>query len=107
MARAGWIADYNDPQNFLFLLESSGIPGLNSARWSNAAYDDLMKRAAAEIDITKRAGLLGEAEKILLNEAPYTPVLYFTNRNLISPKLEGFTPNPRASNPTRFISIKG
>lgn len=107
VARAGWIADYNDPQNFLFLLESSAIPGLNYARWSNPAYDDLMKRAAAEIDIAKRAGLLGEAEKILLHEAPYTPVLFFTNRNLISPKLQGFTPNPRASNPTRFMSIKG
>jgi oligopeptide transport system substrate-binding protein len=107
VARAGWIADYNDPQNFLFLLESSAIPGLNYARWSNAQYDDLMKRAAAEVDITKRAGILGQAETILLNEAPYTPVLFFTNRNLISPKLEGFTPNPRASNPTRYMSIKG
>jgi oligopeptide transport system substrate-binding protein len=107
VARAGWIADYNDPQNFLFLLESSAIPGLNYARWSNAQYDALMKQAAAEIDISKRAGILGEAEKILLNEAPYTPVLFFTNRNLISPKLEGFTPNPRASNPTRYMSIKG
>ena len=107
VARAGWIADYNDPQNFLFLLESAAIPGLNYARWSSPAYDDLMKRAAAEIDISKRAGILGEAEKILLNEAPYTPVLFFTNRNLISPKLEGFTPNPRASNPTRYMSITG
>ncbi len=107
VARAGWIADYNDPQNFLFLLESAAIPGLNYARWSNPQYDDLMKRAAAEIDLGKRAALMGEAEKILLHEAPYTPVLFFTNRNLISPRLEGFTPNPRASNPTRFMSIKG
>lgn len=107
VSRAGWIADYNDPQNFLFLLESSAIPGLNYARWSSAQYDDLMKRAAAEIDIQKRAGILAQAERILLDEAPYTPVLFFTNRNLISPKLVGFTPNPRASNPTRFMSIRG
>ena len=106
VARAGWIADYNDPQNFLFLLESSAIPGLNYARWSNARYDDLMKQAANETDLTKRAGLLRQAEEILITEAPYTPVLYFTNRNLISPRLAGFTPNPRASNPTRFMSIR-
>lgn len=107
VARAGWIADYNDPQNFLFLLESSAIPGLNYARWSNPKYDGLMNRAAAETDIAKRAALLGEAEKLLLEEAPYAPVLFFTNRNLISPRLMGFTPNPSASNPTRFMSIKG
>jgi oligopeptide transport system substrate-binding protein len=107
VARAGWIADYNDPQNFLFLLESSGIPGLNYARWGNPQYDALMRQAAAEGDIVKRAAILGQAEKLMLDEAPYTPVLFFTNRNLISPKLEGFTPNPRASNPTRFMSIKG
>jgi oligopeptide transport system substrate-binding protein len=105
VARAGWIADYNDPQNFLFLLESSAIPGLNYARWSNAKYDDLMKQAASETDLAKRAGIMRQAEEILITEAPYTPVLFFTNRNLISPKLEGFTPNPRASNP--FMSIKG
>ncbi len=106
VARAGWIADYNDPQNFLFLLESSAIPGLNYARWSNARYDELMRQAASETDLTKRAGLLRQAEEILITEAPYAPVLYFTNRNLISPRLVGFTPNPRASNPTRFMSIR-
>jgi oligopeptide transport system substrate-binding protein len=106
VARAGWIADYNDPQNFLFLLESSAIPGLNYARWSNARYDELMKQAASETDLAKRAGLLRQAEEILITEAPYTPVLFFTNRNLISPRLVGFTPNPRASNPTRFMSIR-
>ncbi len=106
VARAGWIADYNDPQNFLFLLESSAIPGLNYARWSNQRYDQLMQQAAAETDLQKRAGILRQAEEILITEAPYTPVLYFTNRNLISPRLQGFTPNPRASNPTRFMSIR-
>jgi oligopeptide transport system substrate-binding protein len=65
-----------------------------------------MKQAANETDLTKRAGLLRQAEEILITEAPYTPVLYFTNRNLISPRLAGFTPNPRASNPTRFMSIR-
>lgn len=106
VARAGWIADYNDPQNFLFLLESSAIPGLNYARWSNARYDALMRQAASETDLTRRAAILRQAEEILITEAPYTPVLFFTNRNLISTRLVGFTPNPRASNPTRFMSIR-
>ena len=35
IARAGWIGDYSDPQNFLFLFES-GNARLNYARWANA-----------------------------------------------------------------------
>lgn len=105
VARAGWIADYNDPQNFLFLYES-GNPGLNYPRWKNDKYDALMRQAASELNLEKRAGVLREAETILLAETPVTPVLFYTNRNLISSKLIGFTPNLRGANATRFMSIR-
>ena len=54
VARAGWIGDYSDPQNFLFLFES-GNARLNYARWSNGDFDALMKKAAAETDLRARA----------------------------------------------------
>jgi oligopeptide transport system substrate-binding protein len=44
LARAGWIGDYSDPQNFLFLFESDNL-GFNYPRWSNAEYDALMEKA--------------------------------------------------------------
>ena len=47
IARAGWIGDYSDPQNFLFLAQSDN-KGLNYATYSNADFDALMKKAAAE-----------------------------------------------------------
>jgi oligopeptide transport system substrate-binding protein len=105
VARAGWVADFNDPQNFLFLLES-GNPGLNYARWENRQYDELMRRAAAELDMTRRAGILREAEQLMLEEAPYAPILYFTNRNMVSPRLAGFSPNARGAFASRFLSLR-
>ncbi len=65
VARAGWIGDYSDPQNFLFLFESDNAR-LNYARWPNTAYDALMSRAAAEADLRARAEILAEAERLLL-----------------------------------------
>lgn len=105
VARAGWIADYNDPQNFLFLLETS-TGQLNYARWSNAQYDALMRQAADAIDLSARARLLAQAETIMLEEAPYVAFLYFTNRNLVSPRLQGFFANPRAAFASRFLSLR-
>ena len=61
VARAGWIADYSDPQNFLFLGESDN-KGLNYANYNNPEYDALMKQAAKTTDLTARAKVLREAE---------------------------------------------
>jgi oligopeptide transport system substrate-binding protein len=105
VARAGWIGDYSDPQNFLFLLQSDN-KGFNYANFENPAYDQLMKDAANETDLKKRADILAKAERILADEHPYVGLLYFSNRNLISNKVVGFVPNLRGANAARFVSLK-
>jgi oligopeptide transport system substrate-binding protein len=105
VARAGWIGDYSDPQNFLFLLESHNR-GFNYARYANAEFDALMKKAGEELDLEKRAKSLHEAEAVMMRDVPFIPILYYSNRNLISPKLSGFVPNLRGANATRFMSLK-
>lgn len=105
VARAGWIGDYSDPQNFLFLLQSDN-KGFNYARWSNAEFDALMKQAGDEIDLGKRAQILARAEAIVARDHPYVGLLFYSNRNLISNKVEGYIPNLRGANPSRFVSIK-
>lgn len=105
VARAGWIGDYSDPQNFLFLLQSDN-KGLNYANYTNPAYDALMRDAERETDLKKRAELLAKAERILADEHPYVGILYFSNRNLISNKVEGYIQNLRGANASRFVSLK-
>ncbi len=105
VARYGWIGDYSDPQNFLFLFQSDNI-GFNSGRYNNPRFDALMKQAADEIDLTKRAATLLEADKIIAAEVPWIPVMYYSTKNLVSPKLAGFQQNLRGALPTRFMSLK-
>jgi oligopeptide transport system substrate-binding protein len=106
IARAGWIGDYSDPHNFLFLFLSDNT-GFNYARWKSPQFDELMRRAAAETDLKARAALLLEADKMTVKEQPYAPILFYSTKNLVSPKLKGFHPNLRGAFPTRFMRIEG
>ncbi len=105
VARAGWIADYSDPQNFLFLLESQNT-GFNYARYKNPEFDALMRTAADDLNLESRARTLNAAEAMLMRDLPFIPLLYYSNRNLISAKLSGFIPNLRGANATRFMTLK-
>ncbi|MCJ2034874.1 peptide ABC transporter substrate-binding protein [Methylobacterium sp. J-068] len=104
VARMSWIADYSDPQNFLFLLES-GNDGLNPGRYANPAFDGLMRRAAAERDVAGRADLLFAAETLILTDLPWIPVMHTRSKALIAPRLTGYHPNLRNAAPTRFLRL--
>ncbi|WP_019903515.1 peptide ABC transporter substrate-binding protein [Methylobacterium sp. 77] len=104
VARMSWFADYSDPQNFLFLLET-GNDGLNPGRYSNPAYDGSMRAAASERDVAKRADILFRAETIVLDDLPWIPVLHTRSKALISPRLTGYHPNLRNASPTRFLRL--
>jgi len=104
VARMSWIADYSDPQNFLFLLET-GNDGLNPGHYSNPVYDALMRRAAAERDIARRAELLSAAETIVVSDLPWIPVMHTRSKALIASRLTGYHPNLRNAAPTRFLRL--
>ena len=106
MVRAGWLGDYSDPQNFLFLFESDNL-GFNYPRWKNEEFDALMAKAARTVDIDERAGVLAEAERLMLDNVPAIPILYYSSRNLVSDKLKGWTDNIQNTHATRFLSIEG
>lgn len=105
VARAGWIADYSDPQNFLFLVQSDNT-GFNYAKFKSADYDKLMKDAENETDLAKRAVILAKAEAMFIDEVPYSSVLFYANKNLISDKVSGYIPNTRGANASRYVTIK-
>src|SRR5215472_1640615 len=93
VGRAGWIADYNDAQNFLFLAQTS-TKQQNYAKFSNPEYDKLMDQAAITGDTDKRAGLLQQAETILIKELPVLPIYFYVSKNLVSTKVKGWEDNP-------------
>jgi oligopeptide transport system substrate-binding protein len=105
VARAGWIGDYSDPQNFLFLLQSDN-KGFNYARYENPEFDKLMAQAERETDLKKRADILAAAETIISRDQPYPPVLFYSTKTLVSQKLKGFTSNLRGAYATRFYRLE-
>lgn len=105
VARAGWIGDYSDPQNFLFLLEADNV-GFNYARYDNPEYDALMVDAANELDLQKRAKILNKAEALIMRDTPFLPIFYYSSFTLVSPRIENWQSNVMNKNPTRFLSLK-
>ena len=104
VARAGWIGDYSDPQNFLFLGESNN-KGLNYATWKNADFDALMAKAAATVDLKARAALLLEADKLFNADEPYLTLLTYGSKNLVSKKISGWEPNTLDRHLARYLSV--
>ncbi len=105
LARAGWIGDYSDPQNFLFLGQSDN-PKLNYARYSNPAYDALMKTAAGQTDMRQRARTLAEAERLLLSDQPFVPLLFYESKNMVSTRVKGWRDNLLDRHLARYLSIE-
>lgn len=70
-----WGADYNDPSNMLNLFKSDA--GAIGTGWVNERYDELIDKAAGEMDVEKRLEYFKEAEEILLyQDAAVAPVVY-------------------------------
>jgi oligopeptide transport system substrate-binding protein len=103
-AYAGWSADYDDAASFLYLLQSSSVSS-NYSRYHNAAYDDLLAKAAASADRKQRADLLREAETLALADQPILPLLVGTSRTLVARRVHGWAPNPMDVALSRYLSV--
>ncbi len=101
IGRAGWLADYNDADNFLSLLKT-GIEH-NYGKWSNADFDKLIEDGNKEQDQAKRAELFHKAEKIALDNTAAIPIYYYLSENIVSPKIKGFQDNAFDIHRTRWL----
>lgn len=102
VARAGWLGDYADPQNFLSLLEPT--PN-NYGGYNNDNFNQLMNEASVTLDSAKRVSLMEKAERIAMDEYATIPIYYYVSSNLVSKKLKGFKPNVLDKHRTRWMSL--
>jgi len=105
-ADGGWIADYNDPRNYLYLFETRTGPQ-NYPGMSNAQFDQLMVAADNERDALKRADLMRQAEKIALDESAVVTLAFGGSTNLVHPRITGWTGNLEDSHRARWMKIRG
>ena len=76
----GWVADYPDPENFLFLLygpmSRTASGGPNTANFADPRYDALFVRMRAMENSPQRLALIGEMRALLERESPWIPLYY-------------------------------
>jgi peptide/nickel transport system substrate-binding protein len=67
----GWIADYPDPENFLFLLYGPNVrPGPNAAAYDNPEYNRLFEQMRAMDDGPERQTILRRMRDIAVEDCP-------------------------------------
>jgi len=73
MFRAGWVADYPHPENFLTPLYSTGASS-NDGEYSNPAVDAKLKEADTAPTEAEGIAKYLEAEKMILEDMPSIPL---------------------------------
>jgi oligopeptide transport system substrate-binding protein len=84
-----WIADYNDVNSFSDLMRSESQ--MNNARYKNAKYDDLLKKATTELDLRKRQKILEDASSIVMNDYPIVPLYSAVTTHLVKKYVGGYS----------------
>ena len=95
IARGGWYGDYGDPTTFLDLSRSND--GNNDRKYASVAFDELLDKAAAELDAAKRLAILADAERLLVEEdVPILPLSGYVTVYMYDPTtVSGLTHHPR------------
>ena len=99
-----WFADFNDPVTFLGLLKSD-TGAQNYGDYRNPSFDALLARADQEVDIGRRAQLLGKAEQVMLDDEGLAPLYFVVNRNLVSPRVTGWRGNAPSVHRARWLCL--
>jgi len=71
-----------------------------------AAYDRLMRTAAGETDLRRRAETLAGVERLLLEEEPVMPLLFYESKNLVSKRVKGWRDNLLDRHLARYLSVE-
>lgn len=82
-----WAADYLDPQNFISLLLSTK-GNENKIYYSNPQVDALCEQADSFVGPEEeRMKLYAQAEDLVLQDAPWVPIYFQKDAELISPRI--------------------
>ena len=80
-----------DPYGVLSMFETGS--GENFTRYSNSAFDNLLRKAKAEGDLKKRKEYYDQAEHILLEDAIVIPLVHQSRVSIYSKNIIGYNSN--------------
>ncbi|MCR9171071.1 MAG: ABC transporter substrate-binding protein [bacterium] len=92
--RAGWIADYPDPSNFLAQFYGSNIQKqstmVNDFNYSNDSFDAIYEKALVETDDAKRMDLYVQCDQMVVETAPVMPIMTDDHIVIINARVRDF-----------------
>jgi len=86
--RTLWIADYPDPDNFLYFLLNSGAQTIYPLGYKNPELDKLTAEARVSIDPELRQQLYRRAEQIFEQDCPLIPLYHDRIYAVASPRVQ-------------------
>jgi ABC-type transport system substrate-binding protein len=105
----GWIADYPDPENFLFLLwgplAQSKSHGPNTANFSNPRYDGLFLRMKAAENGEPRLAMIREMRALIERERPWIELFHRENYTLFHSWVRNVKPAGLSLPTARYVDI--
>jgi len=103
LSASSWVGDYNDANTFLDMF--LGASGNNRTGWKNPRYDELIREANSQTDLKRRAGLLRQAETILVvEETPIVPLYFYAGFNYFDTnKISGLWQNLLDEHPMQYL----
>ena len=104
IARAGWIADYDDPVAFLMVFDGKS-ERFNYGRFADPEFEKLMA-AAAKQEPPARAVTLHRAEQLAMKKFPIIPLYHHASRSLVAPNVSGWEDNIRDIHPSRYLELR-
>ncbi|MBT8081637.1 MAG: peptide ABC transporter substrate-binding protein [Gammaproteobacteria bacterium] len=102
--RSGWTGDYNDAHTFLDVMMGGNASNLTG--YASEEYDQLMRRAAAQVDPDRRRLYMEEAERVMLSDHPLIPLYVYVNKHLIRPEVVGWEDNVLDYHYSRHLSLE-
>lgn len=102
-----WGADYLDAQNFLSTLLAGSGPE-NKINYSNPAYDALCAQADTFVGPAEaRAALYGKAEDMVIQDAPFVPLYFQRDAELVNRRVKGMRESVFGHLPHTTTSVDG
>ncbi|WP_296251056.1 ABC transporter substrate-binding protein [Pseudomonas sp. UBA4194] len=103
----GWTGDNGDPDNWLGTLYSCDAIGSNNySMWCDPAYDKLVQQAKRVTDREERSVLYRQAQQLLKQQVPITPIAHSTVNQPVSAKVDGFKVSPFGRNDFGGVSVR-
>ncbi len=85
ICRAGWVADYADPNTFFDLWRTGD--GNNDTGFANPEYDRLLEVALNAATEAERMATYSRMDAILMEEVPFIPLYFYTRTFAMNPNL--------------------